>query len=41
MEGEFVVLLEGGSPWGFALQGGVDHRSPLRIGKVSKCLFIV
>lgn len=31
---EFTVQLEGGSPWGFALQGGTDHRSPLRIGKV-------
>ena len=30
----FTVNLEGGSPWGFSIQGGVDHRSPLRVGKV-------
>ena len=30
----FTVTLEGGSPWGFSIQGGVDHRSPLRVGKV-------
>ena len=35
MEGQFQVALEGGSPWGFTLQGGVDFRSPLRVGKVS------
>ena len=37
MEGqteEFTIELQGGSPWGFALQGGLDHRSPLRVGKV-------
>lgn len=31
---EFTVLLEGGRPWGFTLQGGADFRSPLKIGKV-------
>jgi len=35
MEGQFQVALEGGSAWGFTLQGGVDFRSPLRVGKVS------
>lgn len=35
MEQEFTVELIGGSPWGFALQGGVDHRSPLKVGRVS------
>ena len=31
---QFVVELSGGSPWGFSLQGGLDHRSPLRVGRV-------
>ena len=31
----FSVSLEGGAPWGFSIQGGLDHRSPLRVGKVS------
>ena len=35
MEGQFLVAMEGGSPWGFTLQGGVDFRSPLRVGRVS------
>ena len=33
--GGFVVLMEGGGPWGFSLQGGTDFRSPLRISRVS------
>ena len=35
MEGQFLVVMEGGSPWGFTLQGGVDFRLPLRVGRVS------
>ena len=35
MEGQFLVAMEGGSPWGFTLRGGVDFRSPLRVGRVS------
>ena len=35
MEGQFLVAMEGGSPWGFTLQGGVDFRSPLQVGRVS------
>ena len=35
---QFTVELNGGSPWGFSLQGGVDHRSPLRVGRVSVIL---
>ena len=35
MEGQFLVAMEGGSPWGLTLQGGVDFRSPLRVGRVS------
>ena len=35
MEGQFLVVMEGGSPWGFTLQGGVDFRSPLQEGRVS------
>ena len=33
--GGFIVLMEGGGPWGFSLQGGTDFRSPLRISRVS------
>lgn len=29
------VVLEGGSPWGFRIHGGVDADSPLRISRVS------
>ena len=35
MEDQFTITLEGGRPWGFSLQGGVDFRSPLRAGRVS------
>ena len=31
---QFTVTLEGGRPWGFSLQGGLEFRSPLRVGKV-------
>lgn len=31
----FMVLMEGGGPWGFSLQGGADFRSPLKISRVS------
>lgn len=34
---EFEVFLQGGSPWGFRLQGGKEFRVPLRISKV--CVF--
>jgi hypothetical protein len=34
IKNEFTVSLEGGRPWGFTLQGGVDFRSPLKVGKV-------
>ena len=30
----FTVVLEGGSPWGFRLQGGREFNEPLRIAKV-------
>lgn len=33
---QFTVTLEGGRPWGFSLQGGLEFRSPLRVGKVRK-----
>ncbi|XP_045469555.1 uncharacterized protein LOC123677109 isoform X6 [Harmonia axyridis] len=29
------VVLEGGSPWGFRIHGGVDTKSPLRISRVN------
>ncbi|XP_066932495.1 sorbin and SH3 domain-containing protein 1 homolog isoform X2 [Clytia hemisphaerica] len=31
---EFEVYLQGGSPWGFRLQGGKEFRLPLKISKV-------
>ena len=38
LQGELVqVVLEGGSPWGFTLKGGREHRERLIITKVS-CL---
>ena len=30
-----MVAMEGGCPWGFTLQGGVDFRLPLRVGRVN------
>ena len=35
MENSFSVVVEGGRPWGFSLQGGLEFRAPLRVGKVS------
>ena len=32
---DFDIVIEGGRPWGFTLQGGIDFRSPLVIGKVN------
>ena len=32
---EYEVVLNGGAPWGFRLQGGKEFRAPLRIAKVS------
>lgn len=29
------VTLSGGAPWGFTLRGGLEHREPLLITKVS------
>ena len=31
----FEVLLQGGSPWGFRLQGGKEFGAPLLIARVS------
>ena len=31
----YEVVLSGGAPWGFRLQGGKEFRAPLRIAKVS------
>ncbi|XP_026078490.1 synaptopodin 2-like protein [Carassius auratus] len=33
---EVVVTLSGGAPWGFRLQGGVEHQKPLQVAKVRK-----
>ena len=30
----YEVVLSGGAPWGFRLQGGREFRAPLRIAKV-------
>lgn len=35
MENSFSVVVEGGRPWGFTLQGGLEFRAPIRVGKVS------
>ncbi|EDO30217.1 predicted protein [Nematostella vectensis] len=32
----FQVVLSGGAPWGFRLQGGKDFRAPLKIAKVEQ-----
>ena len=31
---EVVITLSGGAPWGFRLQGGVEHHKPLQVAKV-------
>lgn len=33
---EVVITLSGGAPWGFRLQGGVEHQKPLQVAKVSR-----
>ncbi|XP_007258784.3 synaptopodin 2-like protein isoform X1 [Astyanax mexicanus] len=33
---EVIVTLSGGAPWGFRLQGGVEHQRPLQVAKVRK-----
>ena len=33
------VQLNGGTPWGFTLKGGLEHGEPLIITKVSRDLF--
>lgn len=35
------VCLDGGSPWGFRMHGGVDVNQPLRISRVRLNLFII
>uniref|UniRef100_A0A3P9KWR5 Synaptopodin 2-like protein n=1 Tax=Oryzias latipes TaxID=8090 RepID=A0A3P9KWR5_ORYLA len=35
-EEEVVITLSGGAPWGFRLQGGVEHQKPLQVAKVRK-----
>ena len=35
MDNGYSVVVEGGRPWGFSLQGGLEFRAPLRVGKVS------
>ena len=34
MDNSFSVVVEGGRPWGFTLQGGLEFRAPIRVGKV-------
>lgn len=31
---EVVVILSGGGPWGFRLQGGAEYQMPLQVAKV-------
>lgn len=31
---EVIITLSGGAPWGFRLQGGVEHEKPLQVAKV-------
>lgn len=31
---EVIITLSGGAPWGFRLQGGVEHQKPLQVAKV-------
>ncbi|XP_028844119.1 synaptopodin 2-like protein [Denticeps clupeoides] len=33
---EVMITLAGGAPWGFRLQGGVEHHKPLQVAKVRK-----
>ncbi|KAK3573473.1 hypothetical protein QTP86_024684 [Hemibagrus guttatus] len=33
---EITITLSGGAPWGFRLQGGVEHQRPLQVAKVRK-----
>ncbi|XP_061646371.1 synaptopodin 2-like protein [Phyllopteryx taeniolatus] len=33
---EVLITLSGGAPWGFRLQGGVEHQKPLQVAKVRK-----
>lgn len=35
---EAVIMLSGGAPWGFRLQGGAEHQKPLEVSKVSGVL---
>lgn len=35
------VILDGGSPWGFRMHGGIDVLQPLRISRVSLLKIIV
>lgn len=36
---EVIITLSGGVPWGFRLQGGVEHQKPLQVAKVRRFLF--
>ena len=31
---EVIIALSGGAPWGFRLQGGMEHQKPLQVAKV-------
>ena len=35
------VILEGGLPWGFRIQGGLDTGLPLRIARVSHTFTLI
>lgn len=38
---QFEVILDGGGPWGFRLQGGKDFGIPLNVSRVSGPIFSV
>ena len=33
---EIMIVLSGGGPWGFRLQGGLEQQKPLQVAKVSE-----
>ena len=37
----YTVVLEGGSPWGFRLEGGAEFNEPLKIAKGSPINIVV
>ena len=38
---EMVIVLSGGGPWGFRLQGGLEQQKTLQVAKVSEQPWLV